>query len=1154
MKHITVENVTEGDVISKQIKVYKSDTQTSITKRISRVFNTLPQFITFSAFNLDNTILFYDLKTFFKENFRGSLAIALRKYSTRCQFSVTSTNREMILGEWVKIELERKDKEIPDDFFLFGIKNNIREFLNDQPRFGIVDYDFKDSDDDTEIIINNIKSFVSQYEKISKQMYDKELVFEKSLQAYENLIPLESDGFTSESTTFLSKTRKTEEQIDIRVVFDRIKTTDLIPFASFGNFYKVHSSQAILAEWTEQTNFSQIVLKIKSDEKTFSTCLVKVENDIIQYETELQRYDENIINKIAELLSVKIDVTTEEKISGHFYIKFFFDKTVLLDIIATNTVFSNLLFTNELLKPSRERKSIYTYFEDPDKPEFGMTTVSLSNQTYKKLPDRLKIVSRMEKVHFVKCRISKAKNRFAILHITNTLCSLLPIYLIEQDKLKKTYKKYIPDIEFNKPGDISGKEDNEFDILRSTVPDLFVKGYTRQCFYAPIIKEEEKLSDEDKKNKSLFMKYPRDDKDSKWYTCDDEEYKYIGLKKPKQLKELDMNKYPYIPCCYKENQIEKSVTKYYKYLRNVAGDQEEKQQDKKQQDTIKTNKFVGFNHFGLLQPSLNNFFTILSSDDQDFFRKGVSSVYHSFLECVYEALDDGFQTSNKEQREIMMKQKIMELNYDKNLLSIGKQEMYDTTDIKIEDNEYMSPEKWVSVLSTHFNCFIYIYKNVNGNAELVIPRHKNGHYETYRNMTTLSPIVLIYEHTGGEFDVSPTPRCELIIRRKNERSKYKHYFSKEQKYYTNIIRQIYSSLKRTIYTTDFISTDYELKGSPVKIIKQAVDSYGKTRLIQVKYKREILDIYTSPIQPLRAPIQSYWNPVLAKASIVDELISRVDRTNCKITDKIHAVEGMIGSVKCIIPIKPTDKGELKQIYVPIVIPEGGMYNQFIDYRKKSKYMIEHVFHSYSMWLEDNKDKDISDFFSNRVRLTSGAVDYPLFFNNNKIVTIPASSKENVMYSVKLAEKRDKIGLLNFKNKKSVENAYTESEEYEKHVNETITVNDETWNEYVNGEDVKNKYYVSLMKAMNDFVISDKQTFSEEYMTTDDFKNKRFMFFFSNKSISNHTFVLLKCVSRKDAILQSAHWKKYKYILPSGTTSNIDTILPDIYIYISQNKI
>jgi len=1151
MKQITVKNVTVLDVISKQINIYKSDTQNSITKRIARVFNTLPHFITFSSFNLDNQILFYDLKTFLELNFNGSsLSLVLRKYSTSCRFSETSKNKDMILGEWLKIELERKELErkdedtIPDYFFVLGVKRNIRAFLNNETRFGIMNYDELDSEDDSNIIIKNIKAYVTQYKKLVKQIGEQEQTLEKTLREYENVSPLESEMFVSESTTFLSRTVKTDAEVDIRLMFDRIKTTELIPFVSFGNFYKVHSSQPILQDWTEQTNFSQIVLKIKSTDDVFSTCVVKVENGAFQFETELEKYDDLIINKITELLSVRVEETTEEKISGYFHVKFFFDKTVLQDIISTNTVFSSLLFTNELLKPSRERKSLYMYFDDPDKPEFGVTTLSLSNQTYKKLPDRLKIVSRIEKVNFLKCRIAKAKNRLAIHHITKILCGLLPLYSLEQSKIKKEYIKYIPDIEFTRSEEIYVKEDKDFDVLRSKVPDLFVKGYTRQCFNSPQIVDEPMNHD-----KSLFMKYPKDDLDAKWYTCDDEEYKYIGLKKPKKLKKLDLGKYPYIPCCYKENQIEKSGTKYYKYVKNIAEDL-----SKKQQDTIKTNKFVDFNHFGLLPPSLNNFFVVLNTEDQDFFRKGVSSVYHSFLECVYEALDDSFQITNKEQRDTMMKQKIMEINNDQSLLSIGKQEMYDSNEIKIEEAEYMSPEKWVSVLSAHFNCFIYTYKNVKGNVELSLPRHKNGHYETYKNMTTLSPVVLIYEHEGGEFDVSPVSRCELIIRRKNERTKYKHHFSKEQKHYTNMIRQIYSSLKRTKYTTQFITSSYTLKNTPVKIIKQSVDSFGKTRLIQLKYKTETLDIYTSPVQPFRVPILPYWNPILAKQSVVDDLFESDRKTECKITDKMHAVEGVIGDVKCVIPVKPITGGNLKQIYLPLVIGNQGLYNKFLEHRSKSKYMIEHVFHAYSAWMEDNQGKDVSEFFSNRVRLSSRDISYPLMFDNNRIVTIPSSSKDSVLHAVKLAESRDKFGLLNFKNKKAVEDAFTETDEYTKHVNETITTNDETWNDYLKRNDTKNKYYVSLVKAVNDFIVSEKQSPTEEYMKTDDFKNKRFMLFFSNPAISAKTVVLLKCVSRNDAILQSAHWKKYKYILPTDTTSNIDTILPDIYVYISRNTV
>lgn len=1151
MKEITVENVTGKQPLVKKIKIYRSDTQNSITRRISRLFNTIPQFITFSSFNLDNPVVFYDLKTFINENHRGTLSLVLRSYSSKCMFTINEKNRDLILAEWIKREFEGKDRDVPDEIFLLGLKNNIRDYLNDQSRFGITDYDFQDTPEDTNIIIQNMKEYIKNYEGIVKQLNDKDKIVEKSFQEYEHVKPLESDMFISETTTFLTRT-KNKKDADLRVLFDEIKTSEVIPFASFGDFYKVHSGQPILPEWTDQTTFSHIILKIKSDDE-FSTCTVKIEDGLVVYETELQKYDENIIKLIADTLSVTIEETTEEKISGYFYMKFFFDKTILLDLISNNIVFSKIFFTNELLKPSRERKSIYTYFEDPDKPEYGVTTLSLSNQNYKKLPDKLKIESRLNKVNFVRCRISKARNRLVIKHIIDTICNVMPIYDIESNSIKKEYLKYIPDFEPNSPEEIVFKEDKTFDVLRSNVPDLFVKGYTRQCFNSPTIADEKDLSDKDKKNKSLFMKYPKDREDAKWYTCSDEtDYKYIGLKKPKQLKDLDTAKYPYIPCCYKENQIEKSGTKYYKYVKNITDEQ-----DKKQQDTIKTNKFVGFNHFGLLPANLSNFFTILDADEQDFFRKGVSSVYHTFLECVYEAMDDTFQTSSKENREIMLSRKIKEINRDKSLLSIGRQEMYDSDEIKIESEKYMQPGEWLSVLSYHFNCFIYVYRNVNGNAELLIPRNKNGHYELFRNMTTTSPVILIYEHKGGEFDISPVPRCELITRRQQDRTKYIHYFSKDSKHYTNIIRQIYSALKRVKYTYGFITkqdSSYKINGIETEILKQAVDSYGKTRLLRLKYKKNIVDIYTSPIQPLKAPIENYWNPVVSNNSVINELMS--DSKERKVTDKIHAMEGVIGNVECIIPSSPSLTKNLKQLYLPIIVSNKSIYDQFIDHRKKSKYMIEHVIHAYSKWIEENQTKNVSEFFSQNVRLlSSDNIDYSLFFNGSKKVSIPKTSENNVLYALKLTEQRDRIGLMNFKDKLTVDNAYRDPEEFKKHSNEIIITNDEIWNEYIKQGESVNKYYVSLSKAVKDF--AEEQTKSDntkEYITSDEFKNKRFMFFFSNKNISNNTFVLLKCLDRKDAILQSANWIKYKYILPSSTLSNINTILPDIYVYLSAKQI
>ena len=103
------------------------------------------------------------------------------------------------------------------------------------------------------------------------------------------------------------------------------------------------------------------------------------------------------------------------------------------------------------------------------------------------------------------------------------------------------------------------------------------------------------------------FKFPMDGEDQQYYVCDNEKYKFMGLKINK-LKNAD--EYPYVPCCFLTDQRNKPS-----YLHYFTGAQPEKKKDKKQ-PVIVTDKFLTHEQFGRLPTNIESLFTLINPSDK----------------------------------------------------------------------------------------------------------------------------------------------------------------------------------------------------------------------------------------------------------------------------------------------------------------------------------------------------------------------------------------------------------------------------------------------------------------------------------------------------------------------------------------------------------
>ena len=132
-------------------------------------------------------------------------------------------------------------------------------------------------------------------------------------------------------------------------------------------------------------------------------------------------------------------------------------------------------------------------------------------------------------------------------------------------------------------------------------------------------------------------------------------------------------------------------------------------------------------------------------------------------------------------------------------------------------------------------------------GEMTLPRHLQAYYKNFNKKRC----IYVYEHMGSESDHSLYPQCELIvkynIRKRSENVQYSFSYKDSKN-----IRQVYSRLRKSYALNTSIQEKYMKLNNYIKVKSQRIDSYGKTRQLNVKYKNKNVSLIISPIQPLKA--------------------------------------------------------------------------------------------------------------------------------------------------------------------------------------------------------------------------------------------------------------------------------------------------------------
>lgn len=748
--------------------------------------------------------------------------------------------------EKVKIFLSFKEK-IDDENILYFLKFDINKFP------GVEDFDVE------KFLKEEKKSFLNDIEVKTKEML-RMTNFEKSIKKIKGKY---ISDFEEEKTKYLIKT----DLIDVSIfqIFDDILTNKMIPFVSLNNFYKLFREFKIPIDFVS-TKYNVISGKIynklnyknidyfndkKSFEANFDDFLIYYtgKNLMIEIEANTKNLKEKDLKErlFAIFNSLEIEIINIKKveIKGIAYISnTSFDKFILEDLIETDNLFIYFLSMDESVKTSKSKTGVYVYFYDKLKPNYGEVVANL-------IPKEVEVydleMRNKDRKYFeigsdyIRVKITSAKDIDSVNYFLEILSKLMTVYDEKQNEVKNFYKKYIPNF-----AEKEKKEKKKIDIrLKSINPDLFVSEYARQCTNQVII-----LEDNDKKFKGEVMTFPKSPEEGPQfnYICKDKKYPYPGL----QINKLVNNDiYPYIPCCFAKDQKKDSI--YLKYFEGI----EKEEVEEKITRLIESNKMVN-ESLGTLPKNLDNLFTVFD-DNYTYVRQGVGKDVNTFLNAILQVTNK--LPSGKNERLAYTKNKRNELAKS-DLIQVCKQECYDMTMDQIKkyllSDNYFDPKLFIRLVEEYFNVNIFLFTRKFGenDAEMILPRHSNGYF--YFNKKEERKNILIYEHLGIDSDIAKFPVCEILcaVDKSDPKQESENIFPSNFQLIKKV-NESYVLLANQYFTLNI--KNQAIPEIPFTVENQFIDQFGKTRAIRIKLGNKRLNLFCSPLPPLKAKLLTIGN-------------------------------------------------------------------------------------------------------------------------------------------------------------------------------------------------------------------------------------------------------------------------------------------------------
>lgn len=650
------------------------------------------------------------------------------------------------------------------------------------------------------------------------------------------------------------------------------------------------------------------------------------------------------------------------------------------------------------------------------------------------------------------------------------------------------------------------------------------------------------------KKKEGYKKYKEDFPPKQLYFyCENEEGPYPGVML--NVKE-NKNKFPYLPNCYKQDQLNNENSIYNQYFNKGKIPSDIKESTNKKEIIKSSGKILDPDRKGLLPETLQNLVQLLSSGTQGY-RYGVIRSKSSLLHCVLSFIQDKKYmkfTSNFDREDYV--NQIRESLYDKVYPELMKQELYDIEyEEDLENKEvYLDPSKYYRALEELYNVNIYVFNPLkvkqnekSSNVEkavLKLPRYQTFHSRPVRKDRET---IMIYEHYGSDTQgFEDYPQCEYID--------IEPFPEKE-----NIAKLCHDVLKNTLTTITNIEGGNHLNlyynndilsYLPLQLIDQFIDSKGKMVGVNGIFGKDIyMTICFLPSQPLNLPLAENYFELDIKE--VDKIFINKPTSKNKNKGLWFAYKGIDN-----LFYVPT-KGKIKY---KLLEGNDNPLNKIVN-KNSNEEVVKYRIMSIIMktlinWLFVLSDMELEDFFEN-VKLN-----------------------EKVLYNFKDIEY--KLPLVNYQQaldylQEKTENTLVKKGQIyirDQNMLDKLKYNTQNWlNNFKSGEIVIPKIIEDYYTDINSFdkddkvlIFDNKDTFKDWYKSSRDFNS----IYKIHKIIGNpHSTLINPFIfkrkegyylisntgeDKKSAIYSTLNWNRYKL----NSDKEIEYTTKDYVVYTLEN--
>ena len=1164
-----------------KIKIYDLDSVKSIIKRLSADQNTLPQFIYFpngepliENLSEDINIEYENLLIYINE---------IRTFPDLYEKLKNKLNLKDIIKYYIVFNKEYDDIEKQEtiDVNLKGLSTSVLSLLNEN----IKNIDKNSKLDDLIKIWNNRFSEKINLEKYIQKNKSESKKKETVFNDFDKIIGIVYTQFELEKVKF--QIEIDIENISLLEIFNNIKLNTYIPFVTTHYFYKILKDFIPFVEWTNlfdksKTYFDKyknidrnknIIFKVLEKNENYNDTIddfteVILNNDDnnntnIKIEHNIKKFfltKEQLVNRILSVFDInEIKSEKDIEVNGVFYYPMQdINKYVFSDLIMNDPLFSSVLTIDET--KITIKSNIFIYFNNP---KVGNLTAYITKQNVKNNPPITNKKQAAElfpkNSNYIRVKISRCENIEKVKAFQTILSKLFVLYNEKYQEIINFYRDNYVDISVEEEEEQVQEDEYIENKLRNIDPDVFNANYTRKCIHPPTYIEEDEVQENINNGKKVMM-FPKEiTKDSipKNYICNYDDYKYPGLRN----NPFDNAKiFPFIPCCYKKDQSQIKGSRY----RNYYFDEPLKLKEQKQQGIFVSKIIIPNDFFGTLPKNINKIFSV-SDTKGIYYRKGMLRTTNSFINCILQSLNiNNIHAITKESRIENLLMKIRNSFATEEYAIFCKQEMYDYTIQEIIDkikntDEYFDPKLFIRILEIKYECNIFIFTRDN-KGQLILPRHIKGYYK----IKNKNKCIFIYEHMGSDTDKAEYPQCELIVRKEIDETETQDNFdfnSEISKNIFNVFDEVNNSyiLNRKI---EFININ--LNRSNIFIpISQAFDTYGKVRIINFVYNsEEYISMLTSPIQPL--PLDEKNLSIIYKTNI-NTALNFVKELNISITkqvidnnENLIEIYGIIGNINISIPIefgnrkienidyviiKNNIELDVEETLINLSYTENTISSieQYNKYKKLSRYITQYIFWLYSKYLKESDIKNFEDIISYEnmndfkikyIDIQEGYVyeEVPKTFSmnnsllvDNKLIIKSEETLKRLFYILKLSIIRNVNEIINYYNKKVIDNYYLDISDFDKYNFQVILEGVDSIDKWINEHNkVKNILYNRIqVEKINPY-------------------------FFKNQLIDNNIYIAQNTDSLQKAMNISLIWNKYKY--NSGYESQEEELNYEFILY------